>query len=91
VILAAASLPFSFELASEVRDLILQRLDEPGLVGWFAAWFGGIGRLVRLRRTIPQHYIHGAAFFHGRQSTPLYAAADRTLGYAERDCGLGDG
>ena len=81
------SLPLGVQLLPEIPNLVSEGLDKLGLVGWCA----GVGRLVRLRRNTAPQDEHGAALFRGGQRAPLYAAADRTLGYAKRRGGLGDG
>jgi hypothetical protein len=55
------------------------------------AWYAGIGRMVRLRRTIAQQHEDSPAFFFGGQRAALYPAANRSLGYAEPDGSLGNG
>jgi len=80
-------LALGVQLLPEVAYLVLQGLDKLGL----AAWYAGVGRLVRLRRTTAQQYEHGPALFYGGQCASLYAAADRALGYAESSGRLGDG
>jgi hypothetical protein len=85
--LLGSGLPFGVQLLPKVADLILQRDDELGLVAWYA----GVGRLVRLRRTTAQQDEHSTALFRGGQRAALYPAADCTLSYAERRGSLGDG
>ena len=83
--------PLGVQLLPEIPNLVSEGLDKLGLVGWYA----GVGRLVRLRRTTPPRLApqdeHGAALFRGGQRAPLYAAADRALGYAKCRGSLGDG
>jgi hypothetical protein len=80
-------LPLGVQLLPKVANLILQSVNKL----WLVAWYADIGRLVRLRRTTAQQHEHRTALSDGRQRATLYPAADRTLGYAERCCGLGNG
>jgi hypothetical protein len=49
----------ALHLSLEERHSIAQLFDQLGL----GAWYAGVGRLVRLRRTTAQQDKHSAAFF----------------------------